>query len=139
LTIIFKKSNYWYYHAYAFFNYYFIYITKSKLSAADRVRMADRLILSVLCIPPSTIESNQSKESKSKIAAMMISGNKIPSKEQLEEMMISRGVVENASPAIKKFWYFMFLDFDLSSLARGLKLLEEISREEEYREFIALL
>lgn len=34
LATIFKKSNYWHYHAYAFYNYYSIYITKSKLTAA---------------------------------------------------------------------------------------------------------
>lgn len=43
-------------------------------------------------------------------------------------MMISRGVVENASAAIKELWYFMFLDFDLTSLSKGLKLLENISK-----------
>lgn len=42
-------------------------------------------------------------------------------------MMISRGVVENSSPAVKEFWYFMFLDFDLTSLSKGLKLLKVIS------------
>lgn len=40
--------------------------------------------------------------------------------------MISRGVVESASPSIKQLWYFMFLDFDLSSLSKGLKLLYTI-------------
>lgn len=64
LALIFKKSNYWHYHAYAFYNYYTIFITKSKLNAADRTKVADKLILSILCIPPSTIESNQSKESQ---------------------------------------------------------------------------
>lgn len=60
LTLIFKKSNYWHYHATALYNYYSIYMTKSKLSAAEKTKLSDKLILSVLCIPPSTIEKNQS-------------------------------------------------------------------------------
>lgn len=93
LALIFKKSNYWHYHSYAFYNYYSIYITKSKLPTAEKVKIADKLILSVLCIPPSTLESYQSKESQQKIASMMIACNKIPEKKELEEMMVSRGVV----------------------------------------------
>lgn len=54
-------------------------------------------------------------------------------------MMISRGVVENSSEVVKQLWYFMFLDFDLTSLPKGLKLLETISKEGEYAEFIELL
>ena len=70
---------------------------------------------------------------------MMITSNKIPEKRELEEMMVSRGVVENASPSVKQLWYFMFLDFDLTSLAKGMELLAKISKEEEYKEFIELL
>lgn len=55
--------------------------------------MADKLILSILCIPPSTLESSQSKESQLKIASMMISGNKISDKNELERVMISKGVI----------------------------------------------
>lgn len=31
LALIFKKSNYWHYHAFAFYNYYSILLTKTKL------------------------------------------------------------------------------------------------------------
>lgn len=64
LALLFKKSNYWHYHAYALYNYYCIYITKSSLSAAEKRKLSDKLILSILCIPPSTLESHQSKESQ---------------------------------------------------------------------------
>lgn len=83
LAVIFKKSNYWHYHANAFFNYYSVYMTKSKLSATEKLKLADKLILSVVCIPPSTIEKNQSKESQQKIASLLISGGKIPTKQEL--------------------------------------------------------
>lgn len=96
LALLFQKSCYWHYHAYAFYNYYLIYMTKSKLSADEKKKLSDKLILSVLCIPPSTLESHQSKESQEKISSMMIS-SKIPEKEQMQDMMVSRGIVENAS------------------------------------------
>ena len=61
LALIFKKSSYWHYHAFAFYNYYTIFITKSKLAPEERMKVADKLILSVLCIPPTTLEKYQSK------------------------------------------------------------------------------
>lgn len=33
LAFLFKKSNYWHYHAFAYLCFYQIYITKSKISA----------------------------------------------------------------------------------------------------------
>lgn len=54
-------------------------------------------------------------------------------------MMVSRGVVENASSAVKQLWYFMFLDFDLTSLSKGMELLKQISKEDDYKQFIELL
>lgn len=55
LALIFKKSNYWHYHAFAFYNYYSILLTKTKLPVGQKTKAADKLILSVLCIPPSTM------------------------------------------------------------------------------------
>lgn len=80
LAILFKKSNYWHYHAYAYFNYYITHLNKPKITIEEKQSIADKLILSVLCIPPSTLESNQSKESHDKICSMMIISNKIPEK-----------------------------------------------------------
>lgn len=139
LALLFKKSSYWHYHAYAFYNYYSIYITKSKLTAEEKRKLSDKLILSVLCIPPSTLESHQSKESQEKIGSMMISSVRIPEKQQLQEMMVSKGIVESASKEIKELWYFMFLDFDLASLGKGLELLQLLTRDKEYADYIALL
>ena len=128
LSLLFKKSNYWHYHAYAYFNYYITYLNKPRITAEEKTKIADKLLLSVLCIPPSTLESNQSKESRDKICSMMISSTKIPDKKELEELMISRGVVENASEKIKDLWYFMFLEFDMTSLERGLSLLQNLNK-----------
>ena len=126
LSKVFRKSNYWHYHAYAYFNYYNIYLRKPKLTPDEKRQMADKLLLSVLCIPPSTLESRQSKESQDKICSMMITSTNIPEKKELEEIMITKGVVENASPEIKNLWYFMFLEFDITSLKKGLNLLEKV-------------
>ena len=132
LALLFKKSNYWHYHAYAFFNYYIYYLNKPKITSEEKRKISDKLLLSVLCIPPSTLESNQSKESQDKIGSMMISSTKIPNKKELEEIMVSRGVVENASQEIKDLWYFMFLEFDMTSLQKGLALLKSIDSHEEF-------
>jgi len=60
---------------------------------------------------------------------MMISSIKIPDKNQLIELMVSKGVLENSSDSIKDLWNFMFLEFNLSSLSKGLALLKTIKIE----------
>ena len=129
LSLLFRTSNYWHYHAFAFYNY-FLYAQKNpKLSNAERVELSDKLLLSVLCIPPVTLESNQSKESQQKTSAMMISSTKIPSKSELFEIIVSAGIAEKASVEIRKLWGFMFLEFNLDSLQKGLELLRNISND----------
>jgi hypothetical protein len=59
----------------------------------------------------------------------MISSIKIPDKNQLIELMVSKGVLENSSDSIKDLWNFMFLEFNLSSLSKGLALLKTIKIE----------
>jgi hypothetical protein len=51
-----------------------------KLTAKEKKDLSDELLLSILSIPPVTLESAQSKESQQKISSMMISSTKLPSK-----------------------------------------------------------
>ena len=57
---------------------------------------------------------------------MLISSTKIPGRQQLEEIMVSKGVLENASQHIKELWNFMFLEFGIGSLKKGLKLVKSL-------------
>ncbi len=41
-------------------------------------------------------------------------------------MIVGGGYVQNASEEIKKLWNFMFLEFDLESLNKGLDLLKAL-------------
>ena len=49
----------------------------------------------------------------------MISSTKVPSRNQLEEIMVSKGVLENASAHTRELWNFMFLEFGVGSLKKG--------------------
>ena len=60
---------------------------------------------------------------------MMISSTKIPNKSELFEIIVSAGIAEKASAEIRKLWSFMFLEFNLDSLQKGLELLQNISNE----------
>ena len=46
----------------------------------------------------------------------MISSTKVPERSQLVELMVSKGVLENASPDVRELWNFMFLEFRVNSL-----------------------
>ena len=135
LALVFKKSRYWHYHAFAFYCYYERYMTNPKITAEQKQSSADKLLLSIMCIPPVTLESRQNRGSQERIAGMLTSSNKIPTKEDLCAMMVSKGIVENASDSIRELWNFLFLQFDLSSLSRGLELLEKI-QENEFKELL---
>lgn len=55
---------------------------------------------------------------------MITPSGKIPSREQLVELMISRGVLENATLTVSELWNFMFLEFGVTSLSKGLQLVK---------------
>lgn len=57
---------------------------------------------------------------------MMISSTKIPDKNQLFDIMNSKGVIENSSETIKNLWNFMYLEYNLTSLNRGLGYLKNV-------------
>lgn len=89
--------------------------------------LSDRLLLSILAIPTVTLESQQSKEIQEKVSAMMITSTKVPEREQLVEIMVSRGVLENSSSVVSQLWNFMFLEFGVNSLKGGLELVAKIN------------
>ena len=76
-----------------------------------------------------TVESHQSKEIQDKLSAMMISSTKVPDRNELEELMVSKGVLENASDSIREIWNFMFLEFGVGSLKKGLELVSTLKAE----------
>ena len=57
---------------------------------------------------------------------MMVSSTKMPTHQQLTELMVSRGVLETASQDIKDLWNFLFLEFNVNSLKKGLEMIEAI-------------
>lgn len=59
----------------------------------------------------------------------MISSIKVPDRNQLVELMVSKGVLENASPSIRELWNFMFLEFGVSSLKKGFELVGSLKEE----------
>jgi len=61
LALLFKKSNYWHYHAFAFYNKFLAAQKNPRLTLKEKGELSDKLLLSVLSIPPVTLESHQSK------------------------------------------------------------------------------
>lgn len=124
LALLFSKNNFWHYHAFAYYNYYVAYLTKPKITQEEKQRLSDKLLLSILAIPQVTLEKSQSKDIQEKVCSMITPSGKIPSREQLVELMISRGVLENATSTVNELWNFMFLEFGVTSLSKGLQLVK---------------
>lgn len=132
LALLFGKNQFWHYHAFAFFNFYLAYLTKPKITPEEKLSLSDRLLLSILVIPAVTVESQQSKEIQEKLSGMMISSIKVPQRGQLVELMVSKGVLENASGNVRELWNFMFLEFGVSSLKKGLQLVGALKEEHSH-------
>jgi translation initiation factor 3 subunit A len=124
---LFSKNNFWHYHAFAYYNYYVAYLTKPKITQEEKQRLSDKLLLSILAIPQVTLEKSQSKDIQEKVCTMITPSGKIPTREQLVELMISRGVLENASETVNELWNFMFLEFGVTSLNKGLHLVKSLN------------
>ena len=126
LAATFRQNCLWHYHACALYNHYLAFITKPKLTAADKQGMANQLLLAILAVPAKAPENNNSREIQEKISSMMISSSKMPSPQQLAALMVSRGVLESAASDIKDFWNFMLLEFNVNSLKKGLGMVEAL-------------
>lgn len=109
MALLFSRNSFWHYHAFAYYNYYLSYLTKPKITAEEKLNLSNRLLLSILVIPAVTSESQQSKEIQEKLSGMMINSVKVPSRSQMAELMVSKGVLESASPNVRELWNFMFL------------------------------
>lgn len=135
LSKLFKKSNYWNYHAFTYFNYYNIYTKKPDLTAEQHTNMTNELLLSVMCIPPFSIERNQNEDSQNKISQMITRTNRIPDKQELYHLILEKGIVEGASPEIKQLWAFLFIEFKILEVPEKLKLLDKV-RETDFASLI---
>jgi translation initiation factor 3 subunit A len=138
LSKLFKKSNYWNYHAFTYFNYYNTNRSNPELKAEDVNRMTDELLLSVMCIPPFSIERNQNEESQNKICSLVTSTNHIPDKAELYRLVLEKGILESASDHIKRLWAFLFIEFKILDVPEKLSLLDCVKTSPHF-EFTSLL
>ena len=137
LALLFSKNNFWHYHAFAYYNYYVAYLTKPKITQEEKQKLSDKLLLSILAIPQVTLERSQSKDIQEKVCSMITLSGKIPSRDELVELMVSRGVLENSTENVNELWNFMFLEFGVSSLKKGLELVSRL--EENNAQFQSLI
>jgi hypothetical protein len=88
LSKLFKKSGYWNYYAFAYFNYYNIYSRNPKIDPQELQSITDDLLLSVLSIPAFSVEDTQNISNQKKISNLMVMVNKVPTKEELYNLIV---------------------------------------------------
>lgn len=126
---VFWNSEYYLYHANAFFSHYTIYKKFSKASSQEILNKTNLLVLSILSIPPFTIENEQKEENRVKIANLLSSSGTLPKRNELINIVKSTNLLELVSPEIIDLFKLLEEDFDLLNFSSKAESLFSLLRE----------
>lgn len=113
LAKVFWNSEYYLYHANAFYSHYTIYKKFSKANTAEITSKTSLLVLSILSIPPFTIENEQKEENRVKIANLLSSSGTLPKRHELINILKSTNLLELVTPEIKTAFKLLEEEFNL--------------------------
>lgn len=119
LAKMFWKSEFFHYHAVAYFNHFNLLRTRSKnLAAEDLAAKASNFVLSVIVIPPLMNEQYQSEDAKAKAISLISSESTVPSRKELVDYIIRHNILEICSTEIKELFFLVEDHSDVLNLAR---------------------
>jgi len=140
LAKVFWNSEYYLYHANAFYSHYTIYKKFSKANTTEITNKTSLLVLSILSIPPFTIENEQKEENRAKIANLLSSSGTLPKRNELINIMKSTNLLELVNPEILSVFQLLEEEFDLLNFSmKAEKLFEILSQTPEYSIYIPAL
>lgn len=129
LAKVFWNSEYYLYHANAFFLHYTLYKRYSKANSSDISNKTNLLVLSVLSIPPFTIENEQKEENRAKIANLLSSSGTLPKRNELINILKSTNLLELVSPEIISLFKLLEEEFDLLTFSSKAERLFSLLNE----------
>lgn len=129
LSKMFWKSEFYLYHAHAFFSHFSLCKSKSRLSAEELTAKSSYLILSVLSIPPIQAEQDQSDDARDKALALLSSASTSPSKESLVAYLMRHNIVDLCVPEVRELYFIMENSYDVVTIAKQVEtILEKLSQ-----------
>lgn len=130
LSKIFWNSRYYSYHSFFLYNHILVYRTNPSATTEEIRLLVDELLLGIMSIPPSSLESQQNEESRNKIAQLQKSSNKlIPKKEEIINIVIRMNLHELASPLVNELFNLMQNDINIFNIAKNVEPVFKVLRE----------
>ena len=140
LAKVFWNSEYYLYHANAFYSHYTIYKRYSKANSSEISAKTSLLVLSILSIPPFTIENEQKEENRAKIANLLSSSGTLPKRHELINVLKNTNLLELVSPEILSAFRLLEEEFDLLNFStRAENLFSILSQNPAYNIYIPAL
>ncbi len=116
---MFWKSEFYLYHAIAYFNHYSLLKTKHKLLTTEELaQKSSNFVLSVLSIPPLTNEQYQSDDARNKAISLISSESNVPNKNELVAYINRHNILELCTPEIRELYFLIVDDLDVLGLAK---------------------
>lgn len=140
LAKVFWNSEYYLYHANAFYSHYTIYKKFSKANSGEISSKTSLLVLSVLSIPPFTIENEQKEENRVKIANLLSSSGTLPRRHELINIIKSTNLLELVAPEIRTAFKLLEEEFNLLNFSnQAEELFKVLDKNPAYSLYIPAL
>lgn len=135
LSKMFWKSEFYHYHAVAYFNHYTLIRTKQKnIKSEELGQKSNVFVLSVLSIPPLQNENLQSEDAKSRAIALLSSESTVPSKQELITYINKHNILDLCTEEVRELFYLIEDSKNMVSLTKNSEPLIN-SLKEKYPEF----
>jgi hypothetical protein len=119
LAKMFWKSEFYHYHAIAYFNHFSLLRTKHKNIAIEELSQKScTFVLAVLCIPPLMNEQYQSEDARVKAISLISSESTIPTKAELVSYILRHNILDLCTPEIRDLFFLIEEDLDVLGLAK---------------------
>lgn len=120
LAKMFWKSEFYHYHAVAYFNHYTLIRTKQKnIKTEELEQKSCAFVLSVLSIPPLQNENLQSEDAKSRAIALLSSESTVPSKQELITYISKHNILDLCTEEVRELFYLIEDSKNMVSLTKN--------------------
>jgi hypothetical protein len=137
LASVFWRSEYYLYHAYAFYQHFIIFKKFSKASPEEISQKTDYFVLSVLSIPPFGLENDQSEENRRRLCKIVSSAGSVSTRAELIATIQTSNLLDLVSPTVRDLFILMEEKFSLLNFGGPAEsLLKKMEESPAYNKFI---
>lgn len=125
LSTIFWKSQYYLYHGFSFHSHYTLFKKYSKATDQAMQNITDKLVLSMLSIPPVSIENDLKADNQFKLCTLISSSGIVPTRSEM--INLTKSLLDQSSECVKELFWLLERDFNMMTFQKtSQRLLKQV-------------